>query len=99
MAETMPTHPTGADVGAPGRQPARLRLSSRERNGLTWLQDWSRKELTHLKRRRKYRSHEQVFEPDEAEILRALVDLEKAASRLLATGTTGTSKKRPAGYA
>ena len=77
----------------------RLRLSGRERRGLERLQLWSRQALTRLKRRRKYLPHQQVFEPDEAEILRALVDLEKAASRLLATGTTGTSKKRPAGYA
>ena len=76
-----------------------LHLSSGERRGLERLQLWSRQALTRLKVRRKYRPHEQVFEPDEAEILRALVDLEKAASRLLATGTTGTSKKRPAGYA
>ena len=70
-------------MSATGNLAPRLRLTARERRGLAWLRDWSRQALTHLKRRRKYRPHEQVIEPDEAEILSALVELERAAETLL----------------
>ena len=60
-----------------------LRLSVRERAGLSWVRQWARQQLTQAKRRRKYRPRESVFDADEAEILQALVDLEQAVSQLL----------------
>ena len=63
-----------------------LRLSGRERRGLAWVQQWARRQLTAHKQARKYRSQETAFEPQEAAVLRALLDLENAASWLLETG-------------
>ena len=84
MEVRMPTCPTGADVGTPGPQPSRLRLSDRERAGLIWLRERARHWLTAAKRARKYRPHQQVIDDDECEQLTALVQLEKAAATILA---------------
>ena len=60
-----------------------LRLNVRERNALQWLRDWSRGRLTVAKRRLKYSPRKATFDDREAEILRALVELERAAEMLL----------------
>ena len=83
MEVRMPTCPTGADVGTPGPQPSRLRLSDRERAGLIWLRERARHWLTAAKRARKYRPHQQVMGHDELQQLQALVDLDRAAQTLL----------------
>jgi len=44
-----------------------------------------------MKRRRKYRPPEQAFDKEEAEVLRVLIDLEKAAARFLAATREGRS--------
>lgn len=65
----------------------RLRLNARERNALQWLRDWSRSRLTAAKRRLKYSPRKTAFDDREAEILRALVELEHAAGKILDTST------------
>jgi len=61
----------------------RMRLSGRERRGLIWMKSWARARLTAAKRKLKYLPRKTVFDDDEREILMALVDLERAAGRLL----------------
>jgi len=60
-----------------------LHLSAGDRHGLVWAQRWARCRLTAMKRDRKYRPRELVLPSDEAKLLQALLDLEKAAGRLL----------------
>jgi len=64
-------------------RPSLLRLDRRELSGLRWLRQWARWRLTAHKRRRKYRPPATTFEAQEAEVLQALVDLERTAGRLL----------------
>ena len=47
------------------------------------MKQWARQRLTALKRSRKYRPREADLDPREAQVLRALLDLEKATGRLL----------------
>ena len=67
-------------------RPALLRLDTRTCAGLTWVQQWARRQLTAHKKARKYQRRATAFEPEEAAVLRALLDLENAASWLLNTG-------------
>ena len=64
-------------------RPGLLRLDARTCKGLSWVRHWARAQLTAHKRARKYRLRETGFEPEEAELLTALVDLERACNRLL----------------
>jgi len=59
-----------------------LKIDDRDRAGLEWIEKRSRFWLTGHKRRRKYRPR-QDFSPEEMELLRALVELERAAKALL----------------
>ena len=61
---------------------ALLYVDVRSRAGLCWLRLWARGHITALKRRRKYRPR-RIFDPAEATMLRALLDLEDATCRLL----------------
>lgn len=58
-------------------------IDTRTVAGLSWLKTWARHQLTAHKKVRKYRPHEKAFEAQEAELLNALLDLERAAGRLL----------------
>ena len=60
-----------------------MRLNERDRRALSWLQHFARSQLTAAKRRRKYRSHEVAIDEKEAETLRALIQIEQGAGRLL----------------
>ena len=62
-------------------------LSDRERRGLEWLHQWAHQRLTAAKRRLKYSPRKTAFDDREAEILRALVELEHAAGKILDTST------------
>lgn len=59
------------------------RLSTEDRRRLSWLQQWARAHLTRIKRGRKYRPRERIIDPDEADVLSALVNLEKGAKQML----------------
>ena len=79
-------------------RPDLVRLDTRTRKGLSWVQQWARRQLTAHKQARKYRPQETAFEPQEAAILRALLDLENAASWLLSsTSPEGACPHRPGG--
>ena len=62
---------------------ALLNLTDRDRRGLAWLKRWARSHITRVKRRRKYLPRGAPFDPNEANLLRALLDLERSADRLL----------------
>ena len=83
MAQTVQAHQTDSAVGATGSQSPSLWLSGRERRALAWIKLWARQQLTQAKRARKYRAHEQVMDPNEVELLQALVALEQATGQLL----------------
>ena len=74
----MSTAPATTSPAAP-----MLRLNGRERNALQWLRLWARGQLTTAKRKLKYLPRKTVFDDREAEILTALVELERAAGTLL----------------
>ena len=67
--------------------PPLLSLNARDRAGLSWLQCRARGWLTDLKRQRKYRVREPVFEPEETRLLQALVNLEQAARQVLVSSS------------
>ncbi len=61
-----------------------LRIDNRDRRGLAWLKRRAASWKTTLKRRRKYGVRRGAgFEPEEAEVLQALTNIEKAADTLL----------------
>ena len=67
-----------------------LRLDRRDMAGLRWIHARSRFWRTVLKRRRKYGIPRGAgFDPEEAEALQALADLERAASVLLGRPESG----------
>ena len=60
-----------------------LCLDAQTLAGLRWLKTWARSHITRLKRRRKYLPRGAPFDPAEADLLRALFDLEQIAGCLL----------------
>lgn len=72
------TSPSSTSSAAP-----LLRLSGRERRALAWVKRWAQTRLTAAKRRLKYSPRKTVFDAEEAAILQALVQLERAAGQLL----------------
>lgn len=60
-----------------------LCLSQTDRRRLVATRQWAHRQLTTLKRRRKYVPHEAVLDPHEAAVLQGLIDFEKATGRLL----------------
>ena len=68
--------------------PVLLRLDARDQRGLEWLRERCRNWQYRLKRRRKYALPRGTpLDPTEAEVLKALADLERAAATLITIGS------------
>ena len=75
--------------------PVLLRLDAKDQRGLEWLRDRCRFWITALKRRRKYAVQRgAAYEPEEQEVLQALVSLETASRCLLEMAGEGHRHSR-----